>query len=109
MTELDPKTLDPGIRNLVMLMRKHGFDTCDSGDGNKVDMGCALDFPHVISKIKLDDAREESQRVVDLLEAHGITFGPDEEPHVEVSYSPLDGVCLLQVYGITDDMLVLPS
>lgn len=107
---LDPAELDPGIRNLVLLMRKHGFDTCDSGDGvSKPDMGCALDFPHVIAVIRLDDARSESQRVVSLMEAYGVVFGPDEEASVEVSYSPINDVCLLAVYGVTDDMLKQPS
>lgn len=44
--DFDPSELDPGIRDLVVHLRSHGFDTRDSGDGvSKGDRGQA--WPHV--------------------------------------------------------------
>lgn len=40
--------LDPGIRDVVVLLRSNGFDTTDSGDGvSKPPEGRVFDFPHV--------------------------------------------------------------
>ena len=43
MSEL-PDDLNPGIRQTVQLLRDHGFETCDSGDGETHDRAC--DRPH---------------------------------------------------------------
>lgn len=33
MEDIDPMTLDPGVRRLVMWLRAQDFKTSDSGDG----------------------------------------------------------------------------
>jgi hypothetical protein len=42
--------IDEGVRHVVQLLWSEGFTTTDSGDGKKdrAEMGCALDFPHVV-------------------------------------------------------------
>lgn len=38
---------DAGIRGVVLALNEAGFETTDSGDGTKVGMDCAVDFPMV--------------------------------------------------------------
>ena len=59
LTPEETEALDPGIRRLVTLLRAHGFETTDSGDG--------------VTK-----------------------------PRAAFTYSPLDGIALLSVTGISD-------
>lgn len=107
--ELDVSQLDEGIRDLVVLLRENGFETTDSGDGSKaMDMDCAVDVPHVYMKGDLETAKAESTRLMKLLESHSVLFD-GEVTSIEVSYSPVDDICMLAVFGVTDDMLVRPS
>lgn len=83
--EFDPLNLDEGIRDVVMLLRKHGFDTCDSGDGfSKDEDDRALDVEHVFCVVDRARFFDEVDRLCALL------------PHwrVEGSYGR-DGKCLL--------------
>lgn len=47
MTDIDYNEIDPGIRHVVKALNDAGYETTDSGDGTKVGMDCAMDFPHV--------------------------------------------------------------
>jgi hypothetical protein len=86
--DLDYSQLDPGIREVVRLVRSYGFVTTDSGDGvSKVakhgPMDGVLPFPHVV--VRLDDEATmiaETKRLGRLAQEIGPTW------HVEMSWSP---------------------
>lgn len=51
MKRLDLSLLDPGIVDVVVALRRHGFQTTDSGDGrSKTDDPDAYDVEHVAMK-----------------------------------------------------------
>jgi hypothetical protein len=61
--------LDPGIRAVVTLVRAHGFETTDSGDGmsKAADYDCRLDFPHVFCVVSPERLIAEVQRLKSLM------------------------------------------
>lgn len=85
---IDYSELDPGIRDVVRVMREAGFDTTDSGDGvskPKDDM-CVLEYPHVFAVTEPARMVPEADRLAALL-------GPEWD--VDVSYSPRSGKAFL--------------
>lgn len=85
--------LDPGIKDTVKLLRSHGFNTTDSGDGvtkkDLIEEGQALDYPHVASTVNdLDPVNsfKEAKRMQEIL-------GPDWG--VQLTYNPKDGYTVL--------------
>jgi len=84
--------LDSGVREMVLYLDEHGFDTCDSGDGSKVGfMGCALDFPHVIAQCTRDNFFQELDRLGKVMEPFMDSW------FVQGSCVPGGGVCTLEV------------
>ena len=84
---LDVSALDPGVRDTVTLLRAHGFDTTDSGDGvSKPPEQRVFNVPHVACRI--DPARliEEAKRAQSVL---GSAW------RVEVSYCSTDEQAVL--------------
>ena len=47
----DYNEIDPGIRHVVKAINDAGYETSDSGDGTKVGMECAVDFPMVAGSL----------------------------------------------------------
>lgn len=100
--------MDPGIRCTVALLRAHGFDTTDSGDGvSKI--GGELDHdnevmrvPHVFMRVQSATMIEESHRLAGLVRER---FMWPTTATVEVTYSPVDGVAVLMLMGADDSML----
>jgi len=94
--------LSPNIRNVVVWLNDNGFDTCDSGDGSNHAAGMegALEFPHVaMSCSNPMEAITESLRLTALLQERGPI---PEGVSIEMNYSPLDGLSLLNLYNYTD-------
>jgi hypothetical protein len=105
----DYEQLDPGIRKLVLLLREvGGFDTTDSGDGSKAgSMECALDVPNVHMQCEPIHFRRWSFELLSVLRDH---LKPEAlsklEPHaIQFTYSPIDEVGVLSLYGICDEDL----
>lgn len=82
--------LDPGIVDVVRLLREAQFDTCDSGDGiTKISAGwepyeCALPYPHVVCRSSEDMMFVDARRMYALLRV------VDERWSVQGDYSPAD-------------------
>lgn len=90
--------LDPGIRRTVQLLRDAGFETTDSGDGrSKGDAG--EDYPHVHMVVPRSSALDEADR---LLQCTHQWFIDPCMPTIQMTYSPLDGVCVLSLYSVCD-------
>jgi len=104
---IDLSSIDPGIRRLVALLRAHGFETTDSGDGvTKPADERALDIPHVFSVVA--DRHQliaEADRLVAVLRAAGVEISGEQ---VCVSYEP-GGPAILCLLYIDDAMLPRPS
>jgi hypothetical protein len=97
--EIDPSTLDPGIRRLVMHLRALGIPTTDSGDGvNKPADTRALDQPHVFAVYPRLDWRQalaDADRVGALLPAR-------EGSEISLAYNPHDQQLVLAIVGYGD-------
>lgn len=90
--EPDYSALDPGIRELVRVLRAAGFDTTDSGDGSKATwQEGALPFRHVVAQVEPGRLIVEAHRLMAVAAQAGYAPGW----RVEASYSPWDGVALL--------------
>jgi len=104
MEELDPKILDPGVRELVMRLRRKGFHTVDSGDGvSKPPEERVFERPHVV--MRLQDASAilpEAFRLQYWLERWLVPG----EWSCEATFSPYDRMTLLFVWDVTDSMLL---
>lgn len=105
---LNADDLDPGIRQTVLWLREHGFETTDSGDGvSKKDLiasGDALDYPHVAIQVQPRALIDESGRLFDLLGKHGIT--PDSGT-IQAMYAPADGIAVIMLMSVNDDSLAV--
>jgi len=102
--ELSPEELEglsPNIRETVVFLRKNGFDTSDSGDGTNHANGmeCALPTPHVFMPVPVKEMVSEADRLLGIL---SFVKKLPEDFGIEVSYSPLDGVAMLMLFGVTD-------
>lgn len=74
MDEINFEELDPGIRETVRRLRRHGFETTDSGDGvskpadwyqpDEHGITQAMNFPHVICLTSPDRLIADAQRLV---------------------------------------------
>lgn len=85
LTDEEVAGLDPGIRDLVLTLQRHGFETTDSGDGvskpaDWYESGCAIDFAHVWITIDVDEIVPESIRCQDVV---------GDKWTVEATYQPL--------------------
>jgi hypothetical protein len=107
------RDIDPGVCKLVELLRTHGFETTDSGDGKaKLAEGApledALDYPHVFIKTSRDELVDTANKVMMLLEENGVQLSVDNdtgEPFVTASYDPADESAVVGVIGVQDTML----
>ena len=96
--EVDYTQFDEGIRYTVQVLREAGFHTCDSGDGTKMGMGCALEFPNVHIRISpVSNLVPEAHRVREVLEAHGATVKGGD---IQATFDPMDGLAILSVFHI---------
>lgn len=116
MSDIDYSTLDPGIREVVRLLREAGHETTDSGDG--VSKGAdGLPRAHVVIRVDRPDLLvHASFLILGTLEAAGVRFGltPEEADRlqngdetvplrqVEATFSPTGLVSIVTVWGVTD-------
>lgn len=96
--------LDPGVVRTVEWLRKNGFMTTDSGDGQtKPSEARTLDFAHVFmrlaSPLHLVDAADRLAGAIEAL--RGSTGGV----LIEATYSPLDGIATLALLSAGEKTL----
>jgi hypothetical protein len=72
--------LDPRVRRLVTLLQEHGFTVAGVGGGV--------------------EAIEDARRLVDVLAAAGVSC--DQIPQLQATWSPLDGIAMVLLLGVTD-------
>ena len=110
--------LDPGIRNVVALIRGAGFETTDSGDGvsklGTEQAGCMRTEPHVVVRVPLGTLERSTDLLVAFLQSLGLTVVPlpfdkvlPGEVCVEGVYAPASGVALIDVTHLDDAGLAL--
>ena len=102
-----PDDLNPGIRRTVTLLRRWGFDTCDSGDGVTHDHACDQPMPYVHIRVdRVHQLAMEAQRLAGLLQRHDITTCPMDEAGtakaIEASYSPAHGFATITLWNVSD-------
>lgn len=88
---VDYTQLDPGVRDVVRLLRRQGFLTTDSGDGKSkpqewFDAGDAMPFPNVTIRVEREGLFTEADRLRDVL---------GDSWQVEAVYWPANGSCAL--------------
>lgn len=58
--------LDPGIRDIVLILNNLGYKTSDSGDGSKYpEMACALPYRNVVVQLPVDHTYEQMGKATD--------------------------------------------
>lgn len=104
--------LDPGIREVVRVMRDNGFRTTDSGDGvSKPADHRALNIPHVFAVVVPADALgSECDRLAYVLRQRGVRFSGADPlagpvPHIEGTYDPIDRTAVIGLYYVTSEMI----
>jgi hypothetical protein len=107
MSDVKYSALDPGIREVVRLLRGWGFDTTDSGDGvtKPLDFEGVLRIPHVHCVHDLaDDVFEAARFMREHLLALGLT---DEHFQVQVLFDPCPGNdgLTISLFNLNDETL----
>lgn len=115
MTELDPTTLDPGIRDVVALLRGWQYQTTDSGDGvSKAGDPDALPFPHVHIRVEPPALYPLCELLAAQLAREGVHVVPEGESDDDIGlgectlegvYLVGAGVALITVAHLDDDDL----
>lgn len=96
--DLDLTTLNPGIRDVVALLRSEGFETTDSGDGyTNEGMEGALDVPHVHCSSTSLYLAVDAQRMRELMNREGVR---DDQMMIQATYSPIDGVATVSLFNV---------
>ncbi len=107
-TDKDPwACISSGVRELVRWMNKMGFKTTDSGDGSndKHGMGCAVPYPMVAVLSDSYYFFATADRLHRRLKERGVVFGNGKDnPRIEASYNPHDGVAVVVLVNVTDEI-----
>ena len=100
--EFDETKIQPTMRKVCRWLRSNGYVTTDSGDGVinvLAGMEGALDRPHVFMQVGSPyDGVRSAQGLLKLCQEKGLAEGY----RIEYLYSPIDGVGVLALYGVSD-------
>jgi hypothetical protein len=108
MVDTDIEEMNPGIRRTVAFLRSLGFTTTDSGDGKTHEHECDRDEPYVVMSVEEPyELAREADRLCRALENHGIhvTAVGEGAPAIQASYDPANGIGVLDLMGLDDDLL----
>lgn len=88
--------IDPGIREVVLLLNSMGYHTIDSGDGVSKKgtpmEGCMMPYPNVTISVGLDDIVRTADSLTADLAKFGVRLGPDEATVLELLGPQKEGV-----------------
>ena len=107
--QFDLEACDPGIRDLVVLLRIHGYNTVDSGDGvskligdsESLESSGIRDYPHVVCRGNLNDAH----MIAALLVSNGVPLveiGIDGGVQIQYTLDICTGFEMIDVMGLND-------
>ena len=115
--------LDPGIREVVMMLNHYGFETSDSGDGvSKFADGdaeayaCNIPWPHVVCPVSSELMGEYADEIGRVLSQQGLTLRPTPKDYDEIgalecvvtaTYDVGSQTAYIMVEGLDDDKLRL--
>lgn len=102
--------LNQGIRLTVALLRRHGFETIDSGDGETHEHECDREVSYVSISVEPDLLRSECHRLASLLlqslrDTSDLGAMGVSNVAIQGSYDPMDLTAVIDVTGIHDRML----
>lgn len=106
--------LDPGIRRTVMLLRKRGFNTIDSGDGvSKPPDGCNLPYPNVFIQAGGQVVRESHRLWQFLMTEFNVCVSviseDEDEPRIQATYDPANCTGVVELANVDDALLFGPE
>lgn len=106
LTDEEIEGLSPGIRSVVLELNALGFETSDSGDGSafRDGMECAFEEPMVV--VVCRDPNKLIRGSIALRDYLRVFRPYMKGVSVEASYSPIDGIASVLLYG---DDLALPQ
>ena len=106
MHPLDYKTINPGIRETVRLLRDNGFNTCDSGDGSTREFECDPGYPYVGIEVSPERLVAEADRLVGVLAAAGVVVEEMDEdgtrPAIQADYHPVARKAFVVLINVKD-------
>ena len=100
--------MNPNIQDVVEFFQSERFNTVDSGDGETHEHECDRDEPYVVISVKHPSLLDyHANRVKYALQRNGIEPTPVGEDGVSIqaTLDPVDDSALIEVIGLTDDML----
>ena len=102
--------LNPGIVELVRLLNANGLETCDSGDGVTHDHSCDRDYAYVVIRSTKASLIDDADFIKELMARYGVDIVPltmdMNSPGMQATYNPADGICLIDLTGVTDKTLI---
>lgn len=114
MNEINYEELDPGVRQLVRILNRHGFITTDSGDGYSKDPEARwMDRPHVCISIEFpENIIPMADRLVAVMATCGVTIvqqgpGDAKTPCIQVDYCPVTRRASMLLMDVLDEDLKL--
>jgi hypothetical protein len=102
--------INPNIQKTVEWLQAHGFETCDSGDGETHECECDREYGFVAMKVAPEALITEARRLHELLVARGVHItevNPEDKPCVQAYFDPADGHAILDLMYINDDLMGL--
>jgi len=121
MDNFDYTQLDPGIRCVVRLLHRWGYETSDSGDGvtkqasGEYDERDLMAVPHVVIVGRTIHRSYENMRMIDVhanmlmkdLAAEGVPVTPQGLPgaSIQYDYCPASGTSMIILMDLSDDDL----
>lgn len=89
---LDPESLDPGIRETVSFLQENGFYPSEAGDASEDEDEYIRSLPHIFWSTDHDGLTAETDRLVELLRAVGVSvgpLGPENNVQIQATYDPV--------------------
>lgn len=110
----DEESINPGVRNLVQMLRQNHFNTVDSGDGKTGDFECDRGYPYVSILVENPSRlMGETYRLANLMRLCSVDLvavgqgdiGSTGDVEIEASLDPVNNVGIIDLRGLNDEKL----